>query len=231
MLSISDYSKRYRHGGVGPLNFHVNTGEVVGIIGPNGAGKTTFFECLVGIKHPDNGNIILEGISNGKRLEAKNVGYVGEESLFPLRFTPRQALEYDAVLRGIPSHYGACSAALDLLQLMPKENIPLKHLSQGWRKRVDIASAFIGMPEVIILDEPLNSLDIAGVMLMRSVIKKAQTAGSIVMISSHILDFLDDVTSRIIFLSDGHIVADTHNSSESAENIYRGLFMEESDVK
>ncbi|MBR6459095.1 MAG: ABC transporter ATP-binding protein [Actinomycetaceae bacterium] len=229
MLTISDLTKRYRNGrGFGAVSMRIETGEIVGIVGPNGAGKTTFFSILAGITTPQSGTITLatdNETHTDVRIPSEHVGFLPEIPFLQRAFTPLEAVQFDAAMRGEPISKSKAKEHLVAFGAQAYMNRPIRTLSQGQSKRVELACAFLGSPTTLVLDEPLNGLDIQSVINLREKIIAEKEHGTTVLISSHILTFIDEVADRIVFLNDGHIVGEVDPREQEAEAAYRALFL------
>ena len=230
MLTISNLTKRYRNGkGLGPISMTIEKGEVVGIVGPNGAGKTTFFSILAGIGAPQSGTITLvtgERAHTGVRIPSEHIGFLPEIPFLQRAFTPIEAVQFDAAMRKSPISKSEAKEHLSSFGAHSYMNRPIKTLSQGQSKRVELACAFLGSPDILVLDEPLNGLDIQSVINLREKIFAEKARGATILISSHILTFIDEVAGRIVFLDDGHIVGEVDPREQEAEKAYRELFLD-----
>lgn len=229
MLTISNLTKRYRNSkGLGPVNFSVDSGEVCGIIGPNGAGKTTLFSILAGIMSPQSGVVTTNArgtIHTGSRIPCGHIGFLPEIPFLHREFTPIEAVQFDASMRENPISKDGAEEHLTSFGAHSYMNRPIRTLSQGQSKRVELACAFLGAPDILVLDEPLNGLDIQSVINLREKILAEKERGATILISSHILTFIDEVADRIIFLDDGHVVGEVDPREKEAEQAYRHLFL------
>lgn len=229
MLNISNLQKRYRNGkGLGAINMTIEKGEVVGIVGPNGAGKTTLFSILAGILTPQSGEVSVataSGTHTGVRIPSEYIGFLPEIPFLQKQFTPIEAVQFDAAMREKPISKSEAQEHLTVFDAHSYMNRPIRTLSQGQSKRVELACAFLGNPDILVLDEPLNGLDIQSVINLREKILAEKARGATILISSHILTFIDEVADRIIFLDDGHIVGEVDPREQDAESAYRQLFL------
>lgn len=224
MIEIDELEARYSNGkGVGPVSFTVNSGEVVAVVGPNGSGKSTFFNTLAGVQAPDAGTWKVNG-TDGSMIARKSVGFLSETPfLFPY-FTARQQCEFDAAMRDIDLGPSEIDSALRLFDCDAFLDSKINTLSQGMAKRVALTCAFLGYPELVLLDEPLNALDIQTVIRLKERIEAERKRGCSIIVSSHVLDFVDKASSRILFLRDGLVARTVSTGDRSAEQIYSELF-------
>jgi len=225
MLEVIDVQRRYRGGrGTGPLTLEVAAGEVLGVVGPNGAGKTTLFNALCGVSDFQSGTVRLDGRELGRRLPAEACGFLPEQSrLFP-QLTARQACRFEAAMRRLDLDDTALEGQLDRFGCADFRDTEVRHLSQGMIRRLGIACAFLGAPRVVVLDEPLNGLDVEGVLLFRRALADYLAGGGIALMSSHILSVLDEVCQRVVLLKDGLVAATVDVREGSAERAYLDAF-------
>ncbi|WP_181575200.1 ABC transporter ATP-binding protein [Actinomyces sp. Z5] len=225
MLEVIDAQRRYRGGrGTGPVSLTVSAGEVLGVVGPNGAGKTTLFDALCGVSDLQAGTVRLDGRHLGRRLPAELCGFLPEQSrLFP-QLTARQACRFEAAMRRLEVDEAALGEHLTRFGCASFGDTEVRHLSQGMTRRLGIACAFLGSPRVVVLDEPLNGLDVEGVLLFRRALADYLDGGGIALMSSHILSVLDEVCERVVLLKDGLVAATVDVRAGGAERAYLDVF-------
>jgi ABC-type multidrug transport system ATPase subunit len=207
------------------VSLTVERGEVVGVVGPNGSGKTTLFKTVARILEPDAGTVSFEGRPLAA-LASREIGYLAENPFQFDHFTPTEMLLFE---RALKSPQLPRDLVVDLLRTLNLESVQgtkLRNLSQGLRKRVAIAAAFLGNPSIIVLDEPLNAIDIQTVLVLKRLIAEAAARGAHILISSHVLDFFDGLVKRVVFLNRGVIHYVSQNDTHKAEELYAKLFME-----
>jgi ABC-2 type transport system ATP-binding protein len=210
MLEISDLSKRY--GAVVALDgatFSARRGRLVGFLGPNGAGKTTAMRCVFGLARPDRGQVRWDGqpIDRARRLR---FGYLPEQrGLYP-RMRVADQLAYFGQHHGMaPRDARAAAAAwLDRFSLADRARSKLEDLSHGNQQRVQLATALVHDPDLLVLDEPFSGLDPLGIATMSDVLRERARAGVAVLFSSHQLDLVEDLCEDVVIVSHGRIVAD-----------------------
>ena len=213
MLEVRGLTKRYsRVPVVHGVSFEARPGEVTGYLGPNGAGKSTTVKMLTGLIHPSAGEICYRGVPVHADLVGykRRVGYVPEDPhLYPY-MSGREYLQLVGRLRCI-SEKALNSKIDDLLALFGLArhgNAALTSYSKGMRQKVLLASALLHNPEVLILDEPLSGLDVTSTLVVRSLIQALAREGRCVLFSSHILEVVEKVCSKVVILHRGRIVAD-----------------------
>ena len=204
-IKFRDVVKRY--GNVVALNgvsFTVNCGERVALLGPNGAGKSTILKLAVGLLTPDEGEVLIKGYSPLSVQARGLIGYLPEDASPYFILTVRENLEYIASLRGVKDVKERVEQLLDLLELREYERRRVSSLSRGNRQKLAIALALIHSPEVLLLDEPLNYLDIPTQEKVISLLNSMK--GVTVLVSTHIMSIAMRLAERVIVISKGRIV-------------------------
>jgi ABC-2 type transport system ATP-binding protein len=188
------------------LDLEVPEGGVFGFLGPNGAGKTTTIRCMLGLVSASAGKARILGMDVPSSL-AKVIGRVGSiveaPALFP-RFTGRRNLEILARIDGIAR--GAVDAALDRVGLSARANDMVRTYSLGMKQRLGIAAALLKDPSLLVLDEPANGLDPAGIVEVRGLLRSLGAEGRTVFVSSHILSEVQQMADRVAILARGRLV-------------------------
>src|SRR5207245_2064676 len=209
VIEIEGLVKEYRRlrGGrtvaVDRLDLSVPEGGVFGFLGPNGAGKTTTIRCLLGLVRPTRGACRLLGVDAGSGLSRviRRVGAIVETpALFP-RFSGRRNLELLGRLHGIGPR--AVHEVLERVGLGERADHLVKTYSLGMRQRLGIGAALLKDPELLILDEPANGLDPAGIKEVRDLIRRLGDEGRTVFLSSHILTEIQHSADRFANLAGG----------------------------
>lgn len=199
------------HHAVDRLSIEVNPGEIYGFLGLNGAGKTTTIRMLLGMIRPDSGSAYLFGrrVDAGSHKLWAEVGYMVETPYSYPELTVRENLEIIRRLRGIPGR-SAIDSIIDRLQLTAYRDRKAGTLSLGNGQRLGLAKAMLHHPQVLILDEPTNGLDPAGIVEVRELLRElAADQGVTIFISSHILDEVSRLTSRIGIVHQGKLLQET----------------------
>ena len=198
------YGKRIR--AVDRLNLSVRNGEVYGFLGPNGAGKTTTLRMLLGLVHASAGRALVLGRPPGDPASLARVGAMVEEPAFYPYLSGRDNLR--VVARFARLSADGIDAALDAVDLLGRAGNRFKTYSQGMRQRLGVAAALLKDPELLILDEPTNGLDPAGVAEMRSLIRTLGSGERTVLLSSHMLGEVQQICDRVGVISRGALVAE-----------------------
>ena len=196
------------HTAVDHVELHVPQGCVYGFIGPNGAGKSTSMKMLLGLVHPTAGSVALLGrtLTERTRLELlRQTGSLIESPAGYLHLTAQENLEIVADLKGVP--HKDISRVLDIVHLTQDRNRRVGQYSLGMKQRLGIAMALLGSPKLLILDEPTNGLDPAGIQEMRALIRNMPAAtGATVLISSHLLGEMEQMVEQVGIIDHGHIL-------------------------
>lgn len=186
------------------LSFEVNKGDVVGVLGPNGSGKTTTLSMVLGIKYPDSGWYQWFEGQTGADAN-KRIGSLLEVPYFFPYLNLEKNLQIVANIRG--SGLTDIPQVLETVGLIERRKSPYYTLSLGMKQRLGIASALLGDPEVLILDEPTNGLDPEGIAEVRELIMKQSKLGKTIIMASHILDEVEKVCSAVVILKSGKLIA------------------------
>jgi sodium transport system ATP-binding protein len=216
MIEVRDLRKRYRDRSrndplaVDGLSFYVLPGEVYGLLGPNGAGKTTTLRILATLLEPDEGTVTIAGVDRLKNPLGvrEKLGYVPAESGLPDKLTPREVVRLFADIQGVPDAKAAAEAMLGRLGATGYGDTPCGDLSTGMKRRVILARALVHQPEVLLLDEPTDGLDVPGRRDVLRLVREQAAAGKAVIISSHIMGEVERVIDRIGMVAGGKMVAE-----------------------
>ena len=235
VIEVEGLRKEYRRlrGGrtvaVAGLDLEVPEGGVFGFLGPNGAGKTTTIRCLLGLVRPDAGSLRLLGTDVSKGL-AHVIGKVGsiveQPTLFP-RFSGRRNLEILGRIQGRDG--SAIDAVLERVSLAERATDAVRTYSLGMKQRLGIAAALLKDPSVLILDEPANGLDPAGIVEVRELIRSLGAEGRTVFVSSHILSEVQQTADRVAILARGRLVKAGPVHEVLAAGRARGIIVRVSD--
>lgn len=211
-LEISGLTKRYRGSAdryaVRDLSFRVERGQVLGLLGPNGAGKTTTMRMLMGLIRPDSGTIRIFGrpVAAGAPVLSR-VGAFVEGAGFLPHLTGRANLDLYWRATGRPAEDAHVAEALEIAGLGEALDRPVRTYSQGMRQRLAIAQAMLGLPDLLILDEPTNGLDPPQIREMRGVVTRYAAAGRTVIVSSHLLAEVEQSCTHLVVMDKGGLVA------------------------
>jgi ABC-2 type transport system ATP-binding protein len=211
IIEVADLRKEYRGRfgrrtrAVDGLDFRVPEGGVFGFLGPNGSGKTTTIRCLLGLVRPSGGTTRLLGAGPSDLARvAPRVGSMVETPQFFPNFSGRRNLELLARLNGIGG--GRIEGALELVGLSARARSPFRTYSLGMKQRLGLAAALVKDPEVLILDEPANGLDPAGIKEIRELVRRLGAEGRTVFVSSHLLGEVQQMCDHVAILARGRLV-------------------------
>jgi ABC-2 type transport system ATP-binding protein len=212
---------------VNNVSIHVREGEFFGFLGPNGAGKSTTIGMLCGMLRPDAGWIQIAGYDlKTQPLEVKaHIGVLPEETNLYERLTGREFLLFAGQMYGL-SREEAEARATDLLErmeLIEAKNKLIVDYSMGMKKKAALASALIHRPKVMFLDEPFNGIDPVSVRAIRNMLRQLTLRGTTIFISSHVMEVIERLCSRVAIINKGSIVgegtlADLRAMSRSASD-------------
>ncbi|MBK8731295.1 MAG: ATP-binding cassette domain-containing protein [Tetrasphaera sp.] len=207
MITVENLTKRYgRFTAVDDISFEVRPGTVTGFLGPNGAGKSTAMRMMTGLTPPTSGNSTVLGrpyreLGNPGR----RVGVMLDAAAQHPGRTGREVLRLSAIQLGVPR--GRIDEVLEVVGLTDDESTRrVRNYSLGMRQRLGLASALMGEPEVLILDEPANGLDPQGIHWMRGLLRRFADGGGTVLLSSHLLHEVQAIADEILIIGRGRIV-------------------------
>ncbi len=185
----------------------VPRGCAFGYLGPNGAGKTTLIRVLLGLTRADGGTMSLLGfpVPSQRAAALARVGAIVDEPRFHGHLTGRQNLQILAAARE-PAARGRIDSALDRVGILHRANDKVSKYSMGMRQRLGVAACLIGDPQLLILDEPMNGLDPAGMQDMRDMILSLVAEGRTVVLSSHLLDEIERTCDAVAIVDQGNVI-------------------------
>ena len=186
------------------INLDIARGAVTAIIGPNGAGKTTLNKVLLGLVHADSGSMSFDGVDvAGEIAHRARIGYMPQAARFPERYTGQDVLNLLCDLRGETTPRDR-----SLIRDLGVEAFlaqPVRTLSGGQRQRLNAAAAFLFSPELLLLDEPTAGLDPVASGILKEKIRAVRDEGRAVIITSHILSELQEISDTVVFLHEGRV--------------------------
>ena len=207
-LRVSGLSKRYGERlVVDHLDLQVNTGEVFGFLGPNGAGKTTTIRMILGLIRPTEGTVEILGrtLTEGPAQVLPHVGALVEQPALYAYLSGRDNLRAVAATLGGVSER-RIDEILELVALKGRDGDRVRTYSLGMKQRLGVAMALLHDPDLLILDEPANGLDPAGIVEMRDLLRQLAAHGKTIFISSHVLTEVRQICDRVAILSKGKLV-------------------------
>jgi ABC-2 type transport system ATP-binding protein len=226
MITVEELSKRYgAHQSVDRVSFRAQPGSVTGFLGPNGAGKSTTMRMMTGLTPPSAGRSTVLGVPYVDLPNpGRHVGVLLDASAQHTGRTGREILRLGATMMGLRRQ--RVDEMLDVVGLSADEgDRRVGNYSLGMRQRLGIAHALLGDPQVLILDEPANGLDPAGIHWMRGLLKGFADRGGTVLLSSHLLHEIEIIADHLVVIGRGVIVADGSKASllDAAGTLVRGL--------
>lgn len=194
------------------VSFTIAPGEILGYLGPNGSGKSTTVKMLTGLLQPTCGEILLDGrpLASDPVAYKLRLGYVPEEPQLYSFLSGREYLQLTGRLRGLsqPALDQKIDDLLALLGLSTARFSAIASYSKGMRQKILLASALLHNPDLIILDEPFSGLDVSAAQVLKALLRDLADAGKMILYSSHVLEVVEKVATRVIILHKGKIVAD-----------------------
>ena len=208
MVKATGLTKRYgKVRALDGLTFTLGAGEIVALLGPNGAGKTTTFKCLLGVTGFD-GVVEVNGISvksNGKEVR-RQIGYLPQTPAFDSGDTCEQVLQFLAELKG--SNPARAAERLERVHLTEQRRMQVGRLSGGMRQRLALAAALLSDPPLLLLDEPTANLDADSRREFHELLLELRDEGRTIVLSTHFVDSLIEITDRVIVLEQGRLALD-----------------------
>jgi ABC-2 type transport system ATP-binding protein len=214
-IRIESLSKTYAAKGTLPkkaldnVSFDVPRGEIFGLLGPNGAGKSTLINILAGLVVKSSGKAWIWGfdIDLHPRNAKRSIGIVPQEILFDPFFTPKEALEIQAGLYGIPREQRKTAELLAAMHLTDKADAYARTLSGGMKRRLLVAKAMVHSPPILVLDEPTAGVDIELRRQLWSYVRELNANGVTVVLTTHYLEEAEELCDRIAIINHGQVVA------------------------
>lgn len=210
VIEINNLTKVFKNGrGVKNVSFTAEEGDIIGLLGPNGSGKTTVMKAILGLNRPSEGEIKLFGEDATENFESvmARVGALVEAPALYKDMSAQKNLEMAA--RFYPNVNSAqIERVLDMVRLLQYKNDKAGKFSLGMKQRLGLALAFISRPELVILDEPVNGLDIEGMLEVREIIGRMNREyGTTFLISSHLAGEIEKTCHKVVVMYEGEVVA------------------------
>lgn len=230
MIQINNLTKLF--GDTEAVNIpslHINRGEAVGLVGNNGAGKTTLFRLILDLYKANTGEVLNHGENVAKGEEWKSLTAAYIDSSFLIDFlTPEEYFNFYGEARGIDRD--EVKSRLTRFEKFMNDEILgqkkyIRNFSSGNKQKIGIIATLLAEPEIIILDEPFNFLDPSSQIEIKRILKEYNSEkGTTLLVSSHNLDHIVDVSSRILLMEKGHIINDVRNENGAAAEILNDYF-------
>jgi ABC-2 type transport system ATP-binding protein len=210
MISVRALTKLYGDfAALRGVSFDVGAGEILGLVGPNGAGKTTTLRCLAGIIAPTSGTVAIAGhdIQQDPIPAKRELAFIPDEPHLFDYLSVDEHLRFIARLYGVADVESRIGPLLDELELGDKRGSLPGELSRGMRQKLAIACGLLHDPSVLVLDEPLTGLDPGGMRRMRATVTERAARGTSVILSSHLLNLVEELCTKLLVLRQGLAVA------------------------
>lgn len=208
-LQINHLTKKFgEQTALDAINISIGKNEIIGLLGPNGAGKSTLMKSIVGVLKIEEGEIIFNGknISENEIEAKKNIGFLPENNPLYTEMYIREFLQFVAELHNISK--SRVDEVIDLVGITPEKSKKISQLSKGYKQRVGLAQAILHEPDLLILDEPTNGLDPNQIIEIRNVIKEIGKEKTVIL-STHIMQEVEALCTRVILIHKGKIVQDS----------------------
>jgi Cu-processing system ATP-binding protein len=204
MIQIKDLHKRYGKNEVlKGVDLNITEGGIYAVLGPNGSGKTTLIKCVLGLVIPNRGSIEIREQPIRKQWKYREeLNYLPQIANFPGNIRVRELIRMIKDLRQKPGEEGDLVALFGLESFLDKK---LANLSGGTRQKVNIVLTFMFDSPVIVLDEPTSGLDPASLIALKELIKRERNAGKTFLITTHIMQFVEEVADQIVYLLEGKV--------------------------
>jgi ABC-2 type transport system ATP-binding protein len=214
-IRIESLSKTYAAKGSEPklaldeVSFDVPRGQIFGLLGPNGAGKSTLINILAGLVVKTSGKVTIWGfdIDEHPRNSKRSIGVVPQEIIFDPFFTPRETLEIQAGLYGIPPGERQSNALLAAMHLTDKANAYSRTLSGGMKRRLLVAKAMVHSPPILVLDEPTAGVDVELRRQLWNYVRQLHAQGVTIVLTTHYLEEAEELCDRIAIINHGKVIA------------------------
>ncbi len=235
VIRVHNLRKSYRDNNVlKGIDMSIAPGEVIGYLGSNGAGKSTTVKILCGILGQYEGEVNILGHDlRTESLEIKRrIGYIPENAVMYEHLTPLEYLEFIASLYGLSPEvsHQKIHSLLQLFEMGLQARKRMNGFSKGMKQKIHIISALLHNPDILFMDEPLNGLDANSVIIVKEMVTGLAREGKTIFYCSHLMDVVEKISSRILLINDGRIVADgtttelkQQSGSDSLESLFAKL--------
>ena len=207
-LHIINLSKKFgEQTALNAINIEINSNEIIGLLGPNGAGKSTLMKSVAGVLKIEEGEIFFNGkdIRENEIQTKKKIGFLPENNPLYGEMYVKEYLNFVADLHKISKE--RIDEVIDLVGITPEKSKKISQLSKGYQQRVGLAQAILHQPDLLILDEPTNGLDPNQIIEIRNIIKEMGKEKTVIL-STHIMQEVEALCSRVILIHQGNIVQD-----------------------
>lgn len=213
IIEIKDLKKNFGNNQVlKGINLNISAGEVVGYLGGNGAGKSTTVKILCGLIRQFEGEVTLLGhnLRTDDIRIRQYIGYIPENAVLYEQLTPVEYLEFIGTLYGMSPEitHRKITELLELFEMKNQSNNRILNFSKGMKQKIHIISGMLHNPDILFMDEPLNGLDANSVIMVKEIISQLTREGKTIFYCSHLMDVVEKISSRIVLIHEGHIIAD-----------------------
>lgn len=231
MIKLEELTKKYDNKiVVDHLNLNLQPGVITGFLGPNGAGKSTTMKMIVSLVHQTAGRVSINGKAYVDFSEPlKQIGTLIEPSALDKNLTASQHLTIIATAAGIDA--SRVDEMIEKSGLEKVKNNKVKSFSLGMKQRLGVATALIGDPDTIILDEPFNGLDVDGIRWLRRTFRELADQGKVVIISSHLMTEIQAIADRIVIIGQGKLLADMTIEEMNERSLSSYVFVKANDIE
>src|SRR5690625_1064939 len=231
MIKIENLTKKYSDKtAVDCLNVTLKPGAVTGFLGPDGSGKSTTKNMIITSVRPTSGKVTVDGYKYSDFSEpTKTIGTLIDPSALDKNLTAKQHLAIIATAANIERD--RVDEMLEIAGLKNVRNKKVKSFSLGMKQRLGVATALIGNPDTIILDEPFNGLDVDGIKWLRQLFRDLADAGKAVVVSSHLMSEIQAVADRIVIIGQGKLLADMTMEEMNNKSLSSFVYVETNDIE
>lgn len=215
MLEIKNLTKTYRSSGkraVDGLTLTAKSGEIYGFLGPNGAGKSTTIKCITGILGYDEGEILIDGVNLKENpvLAKSKIGYIADEHFLYAGLTGRQYINFILDIFGVEQSLreSKITRFAEIFEMTSHLDEKVNAYSHGMKQKISLIATLAHDPEVFILDEPMTGLDPESTFNLKKIMKEMSEEGKVVFFSSHVLDVVEKLCTKVAIINDGKLVAE-----------------------
>ena len=229
MLEVNNLSKSYKKvKAIDDISFKLNEKELTLLCGPNGAGKTTTIKCILSLLNKQSGEILINGVSNSEEKARQTIAYAPETpDLYPL-LTVWEHFKFIALAYKLKDWEEKALDYMERFDILDKKDTLSKELSKGMKQKVSIIMSMIHNPEIFLIDEPFVGLDPKGIKEFKELMCYLKSLGKTLLVSTHILSTVDEISDRMIIMKKGKIIADgskeelmeAYNETESIEELF-----------
>jgi len=206
MIIIEHLTKSFKKfTALNDINLNFQRGQTISLLGPNGSGKTTLIKSILGLVIPEHGSVRINGKEINHSWEYRSkIGYMPQIGRYPENMTIGQVIRMLKEIRKDTTHYD--EELIEGFNISAFQHKSMRSLSGGTRQKVSACLAFLFSPDIYILDEPTAGLDPVSSEMLKDKIAKERANGKLILITSHVLSDLDEITSHIVYLQDGKLM-------------------------